>query len=73
MNEWWSWALTVIGITGLWLAGSKRRAGWLIGVAAQGLWIAYALATRQYGFIVSALCYGFVYARNFVAWRRSNG
>jgi len=64
----WSYVLASVGILGLWLAGSKRRIGWAIGLGAQGLWIAYALATEQYGFIATALAYGFVYARN---WRRA--
>jgi hypothetical protein len=70
VSQWWSWALTVVGIAGLYLAGSGRRAGWAIGLAAQGLWIAYAIATRQWGFIASALAYGAVHARNLVRWTR---
>jgi nicotinamide riboside transporter PnuC len=66
----WSWILAAIGITGIWLAGSRRTIGWTIGVAAQLLWIAYAIATHQWGFIASALAYGFVYARNWAKWRR---
>lgn len=61
----WSAVLTVMGITGLWLAGSGKKAGWMVGVIAQILWIGYALVTRQYPFIVSALIYGFVYMRNY--------
>ena len=67
---WWSWLLTVVGVTGLYLAGRRSRWGWAIGLGAQVLWIAYALVSRQYGFIASALAYGAVYARNVVAWSR---
>lgn len=67
---WWSWLLAAIGLTGLWLAGSKRSAGWAVGVGVQVLWIVYALATRQYGFIASALGYGAVNGRNWLRWRR---
>lgn len=66
---WWSWLLTAVGVTGLYLAGSKKRLGWLVGIGAQGLWIAYALATEQYGFLASALAYGAVYVRNARKWR----
>lgn len=69
MGQWWSWALTAVGVTGLYFAGSRKRLGWAIGVGAQGLWIAYALATRQYGFLVSAGAYGWVYGRNFRRWK----
>lgn len=67
---WWSWLLTAVGIIGLFLAGSKRKLGWAIGLAAQVLWIAYALTTEQYGFLASAFAYGWVYARNWLRWRR---
>lgn len=69
MIAWWSWLLTAVGVTGLYFAGRKRALGWAIGLSAQLLWLAYALSTRQYGFLVSAFAYGWVYARNFRAWR----
>lgn len=59
----WSYVLAAFGLTGLWLAGSGKALGWIVGVATQVLWIAYALATRQYGFIVTAAAYAVVYAR----------
>ena len=62
----WSWVLAVVGIAGLWLAGSGRPAGWMIGVGAHVLLIAYAVATDQYGFIVTAVAYAFVYARGAI-------
>jgi hypothetical protein len=68
MTQWWSWVLTAIGVTGLFLAGSHRRAGWVIGLGAQGLWITYAVVTRQYGFVASAFAYGWVYLRNYRKW-----
>lgn len=70
MTAYWSWLLTAVGVTGLYLAGRRRAAGWAIGLAAQALWIAYATATRQWGFYVSAIAYGAVYAKNLSAWRR---
>ena len=68
--QYWSWVLTAVGVFGLWLAGRKSPWGWAVGLGAQGLWIAYALASRQYGFLFSAGAYGFIYAKNFLAWRR---
>jgi hypothetical protein len=66
----WSWVLTAVGVLGLYLAGRKRWEGWLVGLSAQALWLAYAVSTRQYGFIVSAFAYGWVYGKNLRAWRR---
>lgn len=71
MTPYWSYLLTAVGAVGLLLAGRMRRTGWLVGLAAQGLWITYALSTQQYGFLISAFIYGFVYARNYLAWRRT--
>lgn len=66
----WSIALAAVGILGLYLAGRKNVWGWAIGVGAQVLWIAYAIVTQQYGFILSALAYGWVYSLNWWRWRR---
>ncbi len=70
MSVWWSWVLTVVGVTGLWFAGRRKAYGWAIGLGAQLLWIVYAVVTRQWGFIASAFIYGAVYARNYATWRR---
>jgi hypothetical protein len=69
--QWWSWLLMAVGVTGLWAAGSRKAWGWAVGIGAQVLWIAYALATHQYGFLVSAFAYGSVYVRNYRAWRKA--
>jgi hypothetical protein len=68
MAWWWSWLLTLIGVTGIYVAGRKNKAGWAIGLGAQLLWIAYALVTKQYGFIASAFVYGYFYANNLRKW-----
>lgn len=68
LSPYWSWLLTVVGVTGLYFAGRRRALGWAIGLAAQVLWLAYAIATQQWGFIVSAGAYGWVYAKNLRAW-----
>lgn len=66
---WWSILLAAVGLTGLWLAGNHREIGWRIGIAVQAPWIAYAIVTRQWGFIVLAIGYGFVNARNLARWQ----
>lgn len=64
----WSLVLAAVGILGLIMAGRKMSAGWLVGLLAQVLWIIYALVTHQWGFLISALVYGTVYARNWYLW-----
>ena len=66
---WWSMLLAGVGVAACWLTGQKDSRGWLVAVAVQFLWIAYAIATRQWGFILSALAYGFVSARGWYRWR----
>lgn len=69
MSQWWSWLLTAVGVFGLYLADKRDRRGWIVGIGAQSLWIAYATATKQWGFYVSALAYGWVYIKNARAWK----
>lgn len=68
--SWWSWLLTVVGVTGIYLTTKHLWYGFLIGVLAQFLWISYAIATQQWGFIVSAFAYGTVNAIGLWRWTR---
>ncbi|MFB7936666.1 hypothetical protein [Streptomyces sp. NPDC056049] len=68
---YWSYILTAVGVFGLWLAGRKSKFGWAVGLGAQVLWLSYAVTTEQWGFILSAVAYGWVYSKNFLAWRRA--
>lgn len=69
ISVWWSVLLTVLGVTAMWLAGRNLAYGWALGLAAQGLWVAYAVVTAQWGFLASALAYGLVYGRNLARAR----
>lgn len=60
----WSWGLTVVGVSALYLAGKGGWRGWAVGLFAQALWLVYALVTKQYGFIVSVFAYGSIYVVN---------
>lgn len=66
----WSFVLAAIGIFGIYLAGKKNKFGWLIGFSSQFVWIIYAVATQQYGFIFSAFAYAWVYGLNFRKWNK---
>ena len=60
ISLWWSFTLTTIGVAGLFLVYGRPRslAGPCIGLAVQALWIAYAIATSQWWFLLSAFTYG---------------
>lgn len=66
----WSFALAAVGVFGLWRAGKKDPRGWLVGLGAQVLWVIYALVTVQYGFLLTAAAYAWVYGQNYFTWRR---
>src|SRR5690606_39445158 len=68
MSPLWSYALGALGVLGIWLAGRKSAWGWAVGFGAQFLWLTYALVTQQYGFVLTAVAYGAVYARNWWRW-----
>lgn len=72
MTQYWSWLLAVIGVTGIYIVGRKTIWGWLILCVNECLWIFYALATKQYGFIFMATAYALVYIKSFRQWRKDD-
>lgn len=70
MSQWWSWALTVNGLVGLWLVARLARKGWIVLIGNEILWVAYAFSTRQWGFIAMAVTYGAVYVVAYQKWTR---
>lgn len=71
-NQLWSWGLAAIGLLGIYLAGRKNSIGWLVGVFAQFLWISYAIVTKQWGFIFTAIAYATIYTKNWISWRKES-
>jgi hypothetical protein len=67
MSPWWSVGLTALAFTSQFLVVERRRVGFLLGMAQQAAWMTYAVATRQYAFIASAVLFGWLAA---VGWRR---
>jgi hypothetical protein len=63
-------AVGLAAALGLWLAGNRLRAGWLLAAAAHGLWLAAALVARQYGLALPVLACGAVCVRNARTGRR---
>lgn len=68
----WSWVLATIGVTGIFFVGRKTIWGWLVLLLNECLWIVYALATDQHGFIFAAIAYGIVYIKSFMHWQKDN-
>jgi len=68
----WSWVLAVIGVSGIYFVGRKKKWAWLWLIFNECLWIIYAVATDQYGFIFAAVAYTAVYIKSFLHWRRDD-
>lgn len=68
---WWSVLLTLVGVTGLYFLTKKKWYGFAIGVGAQVLWLAYAITTKQWGFLGSCVAYGAVNVIGLRAWLKS--
>lgn len=66
---YWSYILAAIGVTGIFFVGKKTLWGWLVLCVNEIIWIAYALATDQYGFIIMALAYMTVYIKSYLGWK----
>ena len=62
--------LSIIGVTALWLIGRRLWWGWLIAWGNECLWVAFALSTQQYGFILGAAIYGTINMANAIVWRK---
>lgn len=72
MDQAWSWILTGCGVTAMILTGMHLKIGWIVGILGQTLWVAYALWTKQYGFLAGAFAFGSVYAYNWLRWHRKD-
>jgi nicotinamide riboside transporter PnuC len=66
----WSYVLAAIGVTGIFFVGRKTIWGWHILLVNEALWITYAIITKQYGFILSAIAYAAVYVRSYIHWSK---
>ena len=66
----WSYVLAVIGVAGIYFVGRKTIWGWHILLVNEALWITYAIITKQYGFILSAIAYAAVYVRSYIHWSK---
>jgi hypothetical protein len=69
MQDYASWVLAIIGVSGIYFVGRKSFFGWYILLFNETLWMVYAVATKQYGFIFSALAYGIVYIQSHRHWK----
>lgn len=71
-SAFWSWVVTIVGLTGFVLAGRKIWWAWYVNIACQALWVVYALVSEQYAFLISAVVYTVVFSQNAIKWTREH-
>lgn len=69
-NQYWSWVLTIVGLIGFFLAGKKVWWCWYVNIANQVIWVTYAIITEQWGFLIGAIAYTWVFTQNAYSWTR---
>lgn len=65
-----SYILSAVSLTSLWLMGNKNKLGIIVGLVGQILWLAYALMLKQYGLIIGVVAYTIIHVRNLLKWIR---
>lgn len=61
----------LVTAVGMVLVGKRRWYGWGVTLAAEALWLAYAIRHGIGGLALLCVIYAVVYARNLVVWRRA--
>lgn len=64
--------LSIVGVTGFFLAGKKVWWAWYVNIACQALWVTYAMVTAQYGFLIGAVVYSMVFIENARKWTKEH-
>lgn len=68
----WSGVLTAVGLAGFFLAGKKIWWAWYVNIANQVLWLAYAIITQQWPFIVGVVAYTAIFTKNAISWTKEH-
>ena len=65
-----SFILAAVNLTAMWLLARKKRAGFVIALAAQVPWTVYDIATAQYGFLLITVASIPVDVKGWREWRK---
>jgi len=63
------WLLSAITIYTMFLAGSKKKHTWAVGLFSQLLWLIWIIASASWGLLPMNLALWVVYTRNHLKWR----
>lgn len=68
----WSLLLAAAGLFFLYLSEKRIWWAWVAQILAQIPWLAYALGTGQWGFLLLAVAHGVLGFRDGFRWRKAN-
>ena len=72
MIAWyWSWMLTIVSCIGFYFAARRPLLGWSISLFTEVLWVAYAVLSKQWGFIFGAFFFSVIFILNIRKARRT--
>lgn len=63
-----SWIVTIVGLWGFWMAGNKVWWAWYINIGNQLLWVAFAIVSGYYAFLLGTAFYLAVFIKNAYQW-----
>ena len=63
------YALSLLTIVVMVLAGQKDKRAWLLGLANQALWLVFIWHTKSWGLLVLLAALVVVYSRNYLRWK----
>lgn len=72
MGDLFSWIVTVLGLTGFYLAGKKIWWCWYINILNQVAWVIFAVVTDYYAFLLGTAFYFVVFGRNAYLWTKEH-
>lgn len=70
IDQLFPYILMAVGIAGFELAGRRVWWAWYVNIANQGLWLAFALITGYWGFVVGTIFYTYQFGRNAIRWTK---
>ena len=62
--------VTVFTVAAYWLTGNKTALGWLFTIAANAIWVVYAVGTGQYLLLIGCILLTLVCFRNWFLWKK---
>lgn len=71
MTDYLPWLLSAGTCLNIWLLGRKNRSGFLVGLAAQPVWLVFDYAVGAYGLMPLAGVLGWLYISGWRKWGRA--